>query len=78
LTPFEFCAYRFAMTHDMHKQAIKKAGGPKALAAHLNITPEAVSQWRRVPIDRVHAVARITGIPAKKLRPDIFTPDKLT
>ena len=43
-----------------------------ALAAALGITPGAVSQWDRVPIERVADVSRITGIPREDLRPDIF------
>lgn len=42
------------------------------LALALGITPGAVSQWDRVPVERVAEVERITGIPGHKLRPDIF------
>lgn len=53
-------------------RAVEIAGGPTALARRLHITPQAVSLWGRVPIERVNAVSEITGIPAHDLRPDIF------
>ena len=40
------------------------------LAKALGITHGAVSQWDDVPIERVHDVSRLTGIPAHELRPD--------
>jgi DNA-binding transcriptional regulator YdaS (Cro superfamily) len=40
------------------------------IAQAIGIRVQAVSQWRRVPIERVDVVARVTGIPAQKLRPD--------
>lgn len=53
-------------------RAKKAAGGPSALARALNISRSAVSQWDRVPVERVAEVADITGIPKHKIRPDIF------
>jgi hypothetical protein len=41
------------------------------LASALNISPSAISMWDCVPIDRVKDIARITGIPAADLRPDL-------
>jgi DNA-binding transcriptional regulator YdaS (Cro superfamily) len=50
-----------------------KAGGGSALARALGgISPQAVSQWRRVPPLRVLGVEQITGIPRYLLRPDIY------
>lgn len=46
------------------------------VAKALKITHGAVSQWRRVPADRVNEVARITGIPRSRLRPDLYPPEK--
>jgi hypothetical protein len=43
------------------------------LASALRIAPSAISMWKRVPIDRVEDVARVTGIPAADLRPDLAT-----
>jgi DNA-binding transcriptional regulator YdaS (Cro superfamily) len=40
------------------------------IAKAIGIRVQAVSQWRRVPIERVDVVARLTGVPAQKLRPD--------
>jgi DNA-binding transcriptional regulator YdaS (Cro superfamily) len=55
------------------EQAKEIVGGPSALARLLgNISPQAVSQWRRVPIERVFEVERVTGISRHLLRPDIF------
>ena len=55
-----------------HIRAVESAGGSSALAKQLNIKPQAVSQWRRIPAERVVEVERITGIPRAELRPDIF------
>lgn len=57
------------------EEAKTKAGGPSALASQLgNLTSQAVSQWRRIPAERVLDVERITGIARHELRPDIYPP----
>lgn len=55
-------------------RALAVAGGTKALADQLNISQAAVSQWQRVPVERVLEVERRTGIPRHELRPDIYPP----
>jgi len=45
-----------------------------ALAAHLGITPSAVSRWGIIPAERVGAVADYTGWPKHRLRPDLWPP----
>lgn len=47
-------------------------GGITRLAAELCISSQAISQWKRVPAERVLDVERITGIPRHELRPDIY------
>jgi DNA-binding transcriptional regulator YdaS (Cro superfamily) len=42
------------------------------LAHKLGLRPQAVHQWRRVPIARVLEVEAITGINRKLLRPDFY------
>lgn len=42
------------------------------LAEALKINPGAISQWIRVPAERLGEVSRATGIPPHELRPDIF------
>lgn len=55
---------------DRAKQA---AGGNTGLAGKITgITPQAISQWRRVPAERVLEVERVTGVPRHELRPDIY------
>ncbi len=55
------------------KQTFRAAGwSGEKLAAELGIKPQAVSQWKRVPLARVFEVERVTGIPAEELRPDFF------
>jgi DNA-binding transcriptional regulator YdaS (Cro superfamily) len=46
-------------------------GTAAKLARELGITPSAISQWRRIPTERVAAVSAIVGIPAADLRPDL-------
>lgn len=54
--------------------AVKEGGGTVALAKRLGITSQAISQWDRIPAERVLEVERVTGIPRHKLRPDIYPP----
>lgn len=55
--------------------AKSKAGGASGLASRLkDITPQAISQWRRVPAGRALEVESATGISRHDLRPDIFGP----
>lgn len=56
------------------KQIASEAGGVVALSLKLGLSRGAVSQWEQVPLERVNDVARITGIPRERLRPDIFGP----
>lgn len=53
-------------------EIIAAAGGPSALARQLGIKPQGISQWRRVPPERVLEVERITGISRYQIRPDIY------
>ena len=52
--------------------AINKAGGAYVLADKLGIRAAAIYQWRKIPINRVNKIAKLTGIPREALRPDIF------
>jgi len=53
--------------------AKSKVGGASGLAKLLGrITPQAISQWRRVPAERVLDVERVTGVGRHELRPDIY------
>lgn len=54
------------------KKAIEGAGGTANLARALNITTQAISQWSRVPADRVIQVEKLSGVSRYKLRPDVF------
>lgn len=55
------------------QRAIDAAGGIAALARVLGIAQPSVSQWTRVPTDRVAAVEMATKIPRAELRPDLFS-----
>lgn len=54
------------------KLAIEAAGTGDKLATGLGITPQALSQWEKIPLNRVFEVERITGVPRHALRPDFF------
>jgi DNA-binding transcriptional regulator YdaS (Cro superfamily) len=56
-------------------KAKENAGGPAAIAKALkDLTPQAVSQWKKIPADRVLDMERLSGISRHELRPDIFGP----
>ena len=57
------------------ERAVAAVGSQAALARALKITPSAISQWvrdGRVPLTRVREVARISGVPAAELAPDLY------
>ncbi len=54
------------------ERAIKKAEGIIALARLINCTKQNVSQWKRVPAERVLQVSRVTKLPPHVLRPDLY------
>ncbi|MBS1070359.1 helix-turn-helix domain-containing protein [Gluconobacter cerinus] len=60
------------MTFEITLEAIKAAGGVTALAKGLGIKPPSVYSWKKIPPGRVLAIAKLTGIPPQKLRPDLY------
>lgn len=57
-------------------RAIEAAGGVTRLSEAIGVTRSAVSQWPRVPAERVIAVEKATGVPRQELRPDIYPPEE--
>jgi TorA maturation chaperone TorD/DNA-binding transcriptional regulator YdaS (Cro superfamily) len=61
--------------------AIRAAGGVGALAREIGIAQPSVSNWSRVPAERVIAVEAATGVHRSTLRPDLYgapLPDAVT
>ena len=54
------------------QQAIEAAGGIAALARKLGIAQPSVSNWTRVPAERVISVESLTGVARDVLRPDLY------
>jgi TorA maturation chaperone TorD len=52
--------------------AIRAAGGVGALARKIGISQPSVSNWSRIPAERVVAVEAATGIDRSVLRPDLY------
>lgn len=53
-------------------RAIDVAGGVAQLARKIGISQPSVSNWIRVPAQRVVAVEAATGVPRAQLRPDLY------
>ena len=53
------------------RAAVAKAGGPEALAAALGRRSLPTHLWARIPAHLVADVSRLTGVPARSLRPDL-------
>jgi len=56
------------------EEAIRAAGGITELARRIGISQPSVSNWSRVPTERVLAVEAATGIERAVLRPDLYEP----
>ncbi len=59
-------------------EAIKTAGGVSELARQLGISQPSVSNWERVPAERVLAVEMATGVSRVALRPDLYSEAKVS
>ena len=53
-------------------QAIRVAGGVGALARKIGISQPSLSNWSRIPAERVVSVEGLTGIDRAVLRPDLY------
>jgi TorA maturation chaperone TorD len=54
-------------------RAIDAAGGVAQLARKIGVAQPSVSNWNRVPAQRVIAVEAATGVSRKQLRPDLYS-----
>lgn len=54
------------------EKAIKATGTGNELAARIGVTPQALSQWDRVPPLRVLDVEKASGVSRHELRPDLY------
>src|SRR2546421_5338439 len=52
--------------------AIQAVGGVSELARRVGISQPSVSNWEKVPAERVLAVETATGVPRMRLRPDLY------
>jgi len=54
------------------QEAIRAAGGISELARRIGISQPSVSNWDRIPAERVPSVEAATGVTRALLRPDLF------
>jgi TorA maturation chaperone TorD len=54
-------------------EAIRAAGGVGALARKIGISQPSVSNWSRIPAERVLTVEAATGVDRSVLRPDLYS-----
>jgi TorA maturation chaperone TorD len=57
------------------EEAIRAVGGVSELARRIGISQPSVSNWDRIPAERVLSVEAATGVPRRVLRPDLFSDD---
>jgi TorA maturation chaperone TorD len=58
--------------------AIENAGGVAALARLLGIAQPSVSNWTRIPAERVITIESLTGVSRDLLRPDLYRSEAAT
>ena len=54
------------------RKAVKEAGGNNSLARKLGISSAAVSKWEKIPIRKILAIEKLTGISRHDLNPEIY------
>src|SRR6202022_2125374 len=60
------------MTDQGLEEAVRAVGGITELARRIGISQPSVSNWSRVPAERVLSVEAATGIARALLRPDLY------
>jgi TorA maturation chaperone TorD len=55
------------------EEAVRAVGGVSELARQIGISQPSVSNWDRVPAERVLVVEAATGVDRKVLRPDLYS-----
>jgi TorA maturation chaperone TorD len=55
-----------------YEQAVRAAGGVTELARRIGISQPSVSNWTRIPAERVLVVEAATGVARTVLRPDLY------
>src|ERR1700760_162775 len=63
----------FSMREPGLSDAIRAAGGVSELARQIGISQPSISNWIRIPAERVLAVEAVTGIDRTTLRPDLYS-----
>ncbi len=53
-------------------EAIRAAGGVSELARQIGISQPSVSNWIRIPAERVVSIEAVTGVDRATLRPDLY------
>src|SRR6266852_5204148 len=53
-------------------EAIRAVGGVGALARRIGISQPSVSNWSKIPAERVLSVESVTGLDRSVLRPDLY------
>lgn len=51
---------------------LRKGRNLSALAEEIDVSRAAVSAWKYVPAERIIAVSIALGVPAQRLRPDLY------
>jgi TorA maturation chaperone TorD len=54
------------------QEAIRAAGGVTELARRIGISQPSISNWARIPAERVLSVEAVTGVARTVLRPDLY------
>src|SRR6185312_4305057 len=65
-------AEQFSMRDPGLSEAIQAVGGVSELARRVGIAQPSVSNWEKVPAERVLAVEAATGVARVRLRPDLY------
>lgn len=53
-------------------KACEAVGGKAELGRRIGVSGPAISQWDKVPADRLVDVETATGVPREELRPDLY------
>jgi TorA maturation chaperone TorD len=83
LTPFTYknrenTSSRSRLRDQGLKEAILAAGGVSELARRIGIAQPSVSNWDRIPAERVLSVEATTGVSRVRLRPDLYAGGAVT